>query len=306
MQLNGKPRIVIWFVSNDGRFIDDALNILMRQFNGVDIVGVTSAEKIFIDDVPFIPLNEIGGNGKYDVILVVGAKNFGMSEVTKFAKKIGLDTEKLLADWIFCIPGFTLQKYRQLQRSRLSIFAVNCFGGLISHTLGLPFRSPFVNMFLSAKDYLKFLRCPRVYMEENLVFQKTAFEKNLKFDYPIYTLGNISLHMNHYKNFDEAVERWNSRKQRINWFNLLVTMSTEDPEILEEFDALPYGKKVCFVTFKSDLDSAFYINPDVSEKVLNKKLPFWDVVNHFAKGYGFYYDVFDMLLYGKKTPLINM
>ena len=59
MEINGKPRIIIWFVSNDGRFIDGALNILTRQFNGVEIIGVTATEKIFIDDVPFIPLNEI-------------------------------------------------------------------------------------------------------------------------------------------------------------------------------------------------------------------------------------------------------
>ena len=109
-----------------------------------------------------------------------------MAQVTKVAKKIGLDTEKFLADWIVCIPGFTLKKYRQLQESKLSIFVRDCFGGILSHTLGLPFLSPFVNMFLNELEYIRFLRSPRVYMEEKLIFQKTAFEKNLNFDYPIY------------------------------------------------------------------------------------------------------------------------
>ncbi len=64
MEINGKPRIVIWFVSNDGRFIGGAVNILMRQFNGVDVIGVTAAQQISIKDgagkiLPFIPLNEI-------------------------------------------------------------------------------------------------------------------------------------------------------------------------------------------------------------------------------------------------------
>ena len=112
------PRIIIWFVSNDGRFIGGAINILTRQFNGVEIVGITANEKISINEAPFIPLNEISMNGGgYDILLVAGARNFGMSKVTKVAKQIGLDTEKLLGDWIACIPGFTLQKYRQLQRS---------------------------------------------------------------------------------------------------------------------------------------------------------------------------------------------
>ena len=63
-----KPRIVIWFVSNDGRYIGGALNILESQFNGVDIIGVTAAQKISVKDgagkiLPFIPLNEISMNG---------------------------------------------------------------------------------------------------------------------------------------------------------------------------------------------------------------------------------------------------
>ena len=62
------PRIVIWFVSNDGRYIGGAVNILTRQFNGVDIIGVTAAKKISVKDgtgkiLPFIPLNEISMNG---------------------------------------------------------------------------------------------------------------------------------------------------------------------------------------------------------------------------------------------------
>ena len=225
-----------------------------------------------------------------------------MSEVTKFARAINLDTDKLLGDWIVCIPGFTLKKYRQLQRSRLSIFVRDCFGGIISNTLGLPFRAPFVNMFIDENEYIRFLRSPRVYMEEKLVFKGTNFEELLKFDYPIYMLGNISWHMNHYRNFDEAVAKWNERKQRINWYNLFVAMHTEDPKVLEQFDELPYGKKVCFVPFKSDLDSAFYINREIK-----KHEPFSRIAHLFALGDApAYYDMFDMLLYGKKTPLIEM
>ena len=224
-----------------------------------------------------------------------------MSKVVKAAAQLKLPEEKLLGDWTVCIPGFTLNKYRRLQRSRLSIFPRNCFGGLISNTFALPFRSPFVNMFLPEQDLIRFLRAPRVYMEERLVFKGTAWESNLKFDYPIFTLGNVDVHMNHYPDFDAAVAKWNERKQRINWYNLFVTMYTEDEKILAEFDELPYGKKVCFVPFKSDLDSAWYINRE-----LRKGLDFWAVVNDFAKGNPFYYDPFDMLLYGKKTQLIDM
>lgn len=111
-------------------------------------------------------------------MLVVGAKEIGMSEITKAARQLRLPEEKLLGDWIVTIPGFTLKKYRQLQRSRLSIFAMNCFGGLISNTLGLRFLSPFVNMFFNEQEYIRFLRAPRVYMEEKLLFNKMGFDEN--------------------------------------------------------------------------------------------------------------------------------
>ena len=310
--INGKPRIVIWMVSNDGRFIGNAVNILERQFNGVDIVGVTANVPINLEDntgriIPFVPLNELNLNGGYDIILVAGARQIGMSEVTKTARNINLDADKLLGDWIVCIPGFTLQKYRQLQRSRLSIFAINCYGGVISNHLGLPFHTPIVNMFFDEKEYIHFLRSPRVYMEEQLVFQGTGYDTAQKLTYPIYTLGNVSIHMNHYPNFDEAVAKWNERKQRINWYNLFVTMHTADPNVLEQFDELPHCKKICFVPFKSDLDSAFYINPEYAYRALNRETPFWNVVNKSGQGFPvYYYDIFDMLLYGKKTPLIEM
>ena len=62
MEVKSKPRIIVWFVSNDGRFIGNAVNILTRQFNGVEIIGVTATQKISVNNLPFIPLNEISMN----------------------------------------------------------------------------------------------------------------------------------------------------------------------------------------------------------------------------------------------------
>ena len=63
MEIGGKPRIIIWFVSNDGRFINGAMNILAMQHNGVEVVGATATQKISVNNLPFIPLNEISMNG---------------------------------------------------------------------------------------------------------------------------------------------------------------------------------------------------------------------------------------------------
>ena len=63
MEINSKPRIIVWFVSNDGTFINASLNILAQQHNGIEILGVTATQKISVNNFKFIPLNEISLNG---------------------------------------------------------------------------------------------------------------------------------------------------------------------------------------------------------------------------------------------------
>ena len=291
-------KIFLWFVSKDKRFFQDAIKILERQHDGLKIVGAATGEEISNADEKF-----------FDVILVVGAKNFGMSKIARAARQLHLPEEKLLGDRIVCIPGFTLEKYRQLQRSRLSIFSRNCFAGLISNKLGLPFRSPFINITIKDEDFVRFMRHPRVYMEEELIFSFKEYSDWDGYEIATFNCGNVPILMNHSPDFDEAVRKWNERKQKINWYNIFVTMMTNSPEVLEQFDALPHGKKICFVPFKSDLDSAFYVPPEITkilvppEPKIEKEFLIWETVNQSVIQMKFFYDPFDMLLYGKKTPL---
>ena len=330
-------KILIWQVSEDTAFKDKALKILEQQHDGIEIVGsVTSNDfrkvdlgEILLWDVSndasskekAIKILERNGteiidpttnNGSFKIewggvcntVLAVGAKKIGMSKVTQDALKLNLPAEKLLGDWIVCIPGFTLEKYRRLQRSHLSIIARSCFGGLISNTLGLPFYSPFINLTLSNEDFLKFLTTPHDYMEKEISFKKMSGNSPKAF--PYCALGDLTVAMVHYKKFKEALGKWNERKKKINWYNLLVTTYTDSEEILEQFDALPYGKKVCFVPFKSDLYSAFYLNQNLYDKPSPKERITEFMLHDYARGNPFWYDPFDLLLYGKKTPLIDM
>ena len=263
-------------------------------------------------------LPKLTGGGDYE-ILAVGARKIGMNKVTQDARRLNLPEEKLLGDRIVTIPGFTLEKYRKLQRSHLSIFSPHCFGGLISKMLGLPVRTPFGTNGVEPYGFIKFLREPQRYLNEKLTLngkksQSESVSKNTGNIYEESTfilhpnnqkpkLGDIAMTMVHYKTFDDFVEMWERRKPRINWYNIFVEMYTAKPDLLELFDALPYGKKICFVPFKSDLDSAWYINPEIDKEAKND---IHAMVIRFGWGTFFYYDVFDMLLYGKKTPLIEM
>lgn len=108
----------------------------------------------------------------------------------------------------------------------------------------------------------------------------------------------------HYETFEDFIDMWERRKPRINWDNLFVMMFLfkENKKLLETFDELPYKKKVCFVPFKLDFDWAWYVDSEIDKQSGRIDM----AVNHLAFGDVYRYDLFDMLLYGKKTPLIDM
>lgn len=297
-------KIVLLIVSDKVNYFNPSLKILSNLYGKIMIIGATGQKKLNVvydqNELEYISPSEI--NGICDYILVVGAKDYGVKVIRDYCQTVSIDTNKLIYDWIACIPGFTLEKYKLLVESQLSIFSKHCFGGIVSHLLGLNFRSPFVNLFLSDEDFIRFLKFPRDYIDKQPVYIGTEWEKNLKFDYPVCSMDSLKIHFNHYHDAEQAINKWNERKTRINWYNLLVVTSTDDEKILEEFDKLPYGKKVCFTSFESELSSAFYLDENKSHYGLNQSIGEYSLEQ---ARWPFIYDIFDMLLYGKKTLLIK-
>jgi len=240
----------------------------------------------------------------FDILLILTGEN-GRQKAASIRSTLqgyGLDPQKYLFDFVACTPGFSWRKYRKLVKGHVSMLSLNCFAGFLSHSLALRFHTPTINMFFEEEGFIRMMRHPRIYFEEPLEFDRTEYQETLHFDYPVYRLGDVFVHMNHYPDFAAAEATWYERVRRINWYNLFVVMFTERPEIAEAFDALPFSKKVCLVPFRSDLDSAWQIDT----KATGTELPLWDAVNHFGAGAPFFYDPFDMLLYGKKTQLVDM
>lgn len=147
---------------------------------------------------------------------------------------------------------------KRLKNTNFSLFANNCNGGCICHDLNLQFRSPFVNLYLTTPDYIKFLKEPQKYLNEPLMFFN-----NDKGTYPIAKLVDIELFFLHYSSIEEAAEAWNRRKERICWDNLFVLMTDQDgcsDKVLHDFDSLPYKNKVVFTHIpRPDIKSSVYI-----------------------------------------------
>ena len=146
---------------------------------------------------------------------------------------------------------------KDFRNASFSLFSSNCVGCLMLHDLGIAFNSPFVNLYVDAKDYLKYLKNPQTYNQMD--FEEISTEHN----YPVGMLGDLTFHFVHYKTFEEAVSAFKRRVTRISYNDLFVIFSERDGctyEDLKEFDSLPYKNKVVF-THKpyNDIKSSFCI-----------------------------------------------
>ena len=291
--------VVIWFQSPNVKMLVYAINVLNKQCGNVVILGMTGAQRaasVSSGPFEFIDKNDLP-KLDYDLLLVSG-EDASMVDVFKEAPALGIDPDKVILDRTICINNFSLERYQRLRKSRLSILSRNCWGGFMYYRLGLPFLSPTINMFLSDRDFIKLIRDRQHYFSQELRLVDKGFNPTLEFEYPIFMLDDVKLNMNHYRDVDDAREKWRSRSARINWSNALILMDTNKPELLAEFDQLPFDKKICFVPFETDIESGFYIPP---EQYCGQAL--WQAVLDTARGDFICFDLWDMLLYGKKTPL---
>ena len=151
---------------------------------------------------------------------------------------------------------------RQLLKDKsFSIISNNCWGGFIDQYFGLKYTSPFIGLFLFSQDYLKLLKNLKYYMSIELKFidaEKSKYKnKFVRFGkprkYPIGVLEDIEIHFIHYQNEKAAYKKWEYRKYRLNYNDLIVKFCDWDlatAEEIKEFSALKYTKKVVMTAKK--------------------------------------------------------
>lgn len=284
-------KCLIWGI---GRDYDRYINLVKFHeiTNEIKVIGIICNETYLntLDGYKIIN-KETVKDIEYDVLLIASVDKF--LEILDEAIQVGFDKDEIINIKALEIPNFTFEKYLRLKKSKISLFSNLCWAGSTYNRLCLEFLSPTINMFESEKDYLKLMGNLKEYLEYPLEFKENGYDKNQNKEYPICTIGDVTLNMNHYKSFEEAFEKWELRKNRINWDNIFVMMYTQNIDTLLEFNDLPYSKKVCFVPFKSDVKSAFYL--ELCQDSLLKEIEFWQIVNGLATSSLKYYDIFKLL-----------
>jgi len=132
-----------------------------------------------------------------------------------------------------------------------TIISNNCWGGHVYRFFAESYASPTIGMYFFTPDYIKLLNNLEYYFNLPLDFitYKESKYKNKLEEYggdnlscPIGKLDDIECIFLHYSTQQEAKDKWERRKKRINWDNLYVKMSEQNlctEEHLKAFDLLP-------------------------------------------------------------------
>lgn len=145
-----------------------------------------------------------------------------------------------------CIRNNKVANWRKENKiEHISIIASNCIGGLLLHDLGLRFESPTVNLSFPGEDFVKFCENLEYYLSKDF----SEFFIEPKYGFLTGKLDDINIYFVHYKTKEEAIEKWNERKKRIDFENMFFIHSFQEGmnlSLLKRYLRLPY-KKIIYV-----------------------------------------------------------
>lgn len=100
-----------------------------------------------------------------------------------------------------------IENRKRLKNKEISIISTNCIGGVLSHDLGLQFKSPTVNLFFRAEDFIKFCENLEYYMSIDRFVE--CYDEKIIEDrtYPVAYLGDLTLYLVHYSSVEEAEKK---------------------------------------------------------------------------------------------------
>lgn len=146
----------------------------------------------------------------------------------------------------------------RLRNTNPTIISSNCNGAVMLYDLNLKFLTPTVNLFLFPKDFLRFVSDLDKYLSNDAELVQVESRK----PYPVGKLIDVEIHFMHYPTFEEAINKWNERRKRIQSNNIYLMMTDRDGctyEDMVNFDKLPYNKVIFTNKHYPEIKSSFYI-----------------------------------------------
>jgi uncharacterized protein (DUF1919 family) len=283
-------KLIIWGI---GKTYNQYVNVLkyLEFKKDAQIIALTDSNLPHFKCLDNWKIVEKGNIIDIDFDCIVVMSDIYFRDILNDIKNIGIDSDKVISYKILNLSNLDIGKYLKIKKHRITVFSNNCWGGLLYSTLGLECCSPFKNLFVKDDDYLDFLKNAQYYMELDLKFERYEVDAHSMNKYPVMKLGNLEIHCNHDKDPVQATEKWNRRRDKINWDNLLVEMYTEKEQSAREFlDLEQYSNKIVFVPENIEVNKA------VKLPMYPKQKEFYETVNRSVSVSGYMYDLLDVMM----------
>ena len=166
-----------------------------------------------------------------------------------------------------------------LKNRNFTIFSNNCWGGMIYDDYSLEYKTPTIGLWMLPKDYIKFLSNLDFYLNSNLkqisylefhgkdLLVKRKEEGRYSFELDDMIIGrliDVDIVFLHYASFEDAKQKWDRRKKRVNFSNMLVKLNDQNDFTDEDYNAfqkLDYKHKLFFTAnpkYKDEKNTIFF------------------------------------------------
>lgn len=155
-----------------------------------------------------------------------------------------------------------------------TIVSNNCWGAHVYQALGIEYRTPFVGLFLPARDYLhllgdfdRLIHAPLRFVDESSDLHVNEMRRQGGLSYPIAMLGEeVEVDFMHYRSAAEAESTWQRRVARMAEDRRRFFFKFDDigasPHQVEQFCNLPLANKICFTAGHAALPQVVRVPAD--------------------------------------------
>ena len=263
-----KKKLILYGAGSNGSYYGHALNEMGYDFAcywdiDPNLQGMILNGKLIIN--PFIHTTDTMDTSYY-IFMTIG-KELILSALLDI-ERFGLQAHVLIPK----TPNINFMvaeaRAKKLITHDFSIITNTCLAGILYRSFGCKTLSPTVNMIIEPKDFVKFCYDFRCYMSYELTFSHDEWRPVTREKYPVTKLNDVRIHMVHYKNYDEAKDAWDRRKQRIVWDNLFFILHDWHyclkKDEIDAFLKIKHRNKLCL------LSKSFY-NFNVDEPIVFSK-----------------------------------
>lgn len=150
-----------------------------------------------------------------------------------------------------------------LKNKNISIISNNCRGGVIYDIYGLKYLSPTIGCFMYSEEYIKFSHNLEYYLSLEITpisILESRYKDDLLLRNKKYFIGKIDdveVVFVHYNSAEEGCKKWNYRRKRVNFDNILIKYNDQNLFVLDdlvEFNKIQYPK----IFFTSDVNKVLY------------------------------------------------